>query len=143
MVRIGKIVTFNGSRETINDKLLKGIIFLGLTGINWTFVNNNTINIYGEQVDLSALRDLVVAKGFEFTLGGNAPPEPIGEIEPPQTPDEIQAELELKQSAQFVLERDFINKFWDAVETVYNNNKTTAEPFRRFTDLKAFRQRFI
>ena len=142
MARIGKVVTFNGSRETINDKLLKGITFLGLTGINWNFVNNNTINIYGEQVDLVSLRDLVISKGFTFTLGGNAPAETVGIIDQVSTPDEIQADIELRLAANFVINRDFIDKFWDAVEVVYNNNKTTGEPFRIFTDLKAFRQRF-
>ena len=142
MARIGRNVTFDGSRESITDKLTKGITFLGLLDINFGFVDDNTINIYGEADDLTALRDLVVEKGFTFTINGAAPTEPTGDTEPGPTQDELDAQ-------QFF--RDAFNAEMAAMETAilaaikvrYDLANTTAIAFEDVpkSDIKHLRQR--
>jgi len=143
MARVGKIVTFTGSRETISNVIVQGIQDLSLTsGINFGFVNDTTMNIYGEQTELQSLKTYAegLEGNFTFTIGGNAPAEPVSTPDTPPTADEITAEAELKTAFNTVMQakRD---AFWTDIETEYNIIKTTAEPFRRYTDLKHLRQK--
>lgn len=140
MVRIGKTVEFTGSRENIAKVLVKGLEKLGLSGVNFSFVNDTTMNIYGEGADLTTLRTEAIDRGYTFTIIGNAPAEPTGEIEPQPTADEIQALVELKQAFNKVIE-DERTRIWNLIEAEYNRTKTTSEPFRRFTDFKHLRQK--
>jgi len=90
MARIGKIVTFDGSRETISDALVRGITALNLTsGINWSFVNNTTMNIYGDSAELTQLKTAANNKGYTFDIIGDAPAEPIDTPLPTPTQDEL------------------------------------------------------
>jgi len=139
MVRIGREVDFDGSRNTLNDALIKGIVKLGLTGINWSFVDDDTLNIYGEDVDLTTLKVEANARGFVFDVIGPAPAEPIPDPGTPPTPDEITALAEMRTAFNTVIQAR-IDEFWTDVETEYDLIKTTAELFRRFTDIKHLRQ---
>ncbi len=142
MARVGKIVTFIGSRETISDVIIQGMQVNNITDVNWSFVDDNIMHIYGELADLQTLK--AYAEGldgnFEFTIGGNAPAEATPVQVTPPTADEITAAEELRTAFNNVMQtkRD---AFWTEIETEYNNIKTTAESFRRHTDLKHLRQR--
>ena len=140
MARIGKNVTFDGSRETIADVLVQGIAKLALTDINFSFIDNNTINIYGEQADLTTLKTHANNKGYTFTINGDAPAESIPPVETPPTVDEVQANLEMRTAFNTVMQ-NLIDAIWTDVEVEYNVIKTTAEPFQRITDIKHLRQK--
>lgn len=99
MVRIGKQVTFTGSREKITDKILFAIDKQPPTEpINWSFINDNMMNIYGDNQDLNALKTFLESKGFSFTVGPNAPAEPTDPGEPAPTQDELDAIEFFKQA---------------------------------------------
>lgn len=140
MARIGKTVQFDGSRENISNAIVKGITDLTLTGINWSFIDNSNLNIYGEDVDLTALKIEVNNAGFSFTVLGDAPAEAVPDAETPPTADEITARAELKTAFDTVMQNER-DSLWTAVETEYNIIKTTAELFKRFTDFKHLRQK--
>ena len=142
MARIGKIVNFTGSRETISDVILECMQENTITNVNWSFVDDTTMHIYGEQTDLQTLKTCAEGKpgNFTFTISGNAPAEPVDTPETPETPDEITARAELKTAFNTVMQNKR-DAFWVDIETEYNLIKTTAEPFRRYTDLKHLRQR--
>jgi len=140
MARIGKTVQFNGSRETISNTLVQGITKLGLTGINFGFVNDNTMNIYGEAQDLNKLKTEANARGFEFTILGNAPAEPVSSPSTPTPVDEITAQAELRTAFNTIMQEE-TDALWTRIETEYNNIRTTSEPFFKYTDFKHLRQR--
>ena len=91
MARIGKIVDFNGSKETITDTIIAGMQENTITDVNWSFTSNTQMHIYGEQADLTTLKAYANSKGLDFTIGGDAPAEPVPDVETPPTADEIAA----------------------------------------------------
>ena len=140
MARIGKTVQFNGSRENISNLVTEGIKKLGLGGVNISFIDDTTFNIYGELADLQTLKTEANARGFEFTILGNAPAEPVSPPEPQPTPDQIKAAVELKTAFDTIMQEE-TDALWTRIETEYNNIRTTAEPFFKYTDFKHLRQR--
>ncbi len=140
MARIGKIVTFDGSKETISDVIIAGMALNTITDVNWSFPDKNTMHIYGEQADLSTLK--AYANGldapFIFDIGGDAPAEAVPTPDPTPTPDEITANAELKASYERVKEAER-QRLHDLVETDYMATRTTNEPYRKTTDWKHLR----
>lgn len=128
MARIGKIVTFNGSRQTISNELVRGITKLNLTsGINFSFVNDNTMHIYGDQAELVQLKNAAEARGFIFTLGGNAPAEPVS---PPDDPTPSGMPLDnakWRQATNKIREEDRL-AILSRVNAEYDNLGGTREP---------------
>lgn len=85
MVRIGRIVTFNGSRQTLSDKIQDAIALVTpVSPINYSFTDDTTMIIYGDSTDLTALKTFLENKGFEFVVNGAAPTEPVPDA--PETP---------------------------------------------------------
>jgi len=128
MVRIGKTVTFDGSRETISNALVDGITKLAIVGVNWSFVDNNTMNIYGEQADLTTLKTHANNKGFSFDITGDAPAEPVSTPETPLTQDEIDARAFMK-TAFANMKASEKTRLLAILETEYNLINTTPIAF--------------
>lgn len=128
MARIGKIVDFTGSRETITDTIIEGMTENAITGVNWSFTSNTQMHIYGEQTDLTTLKTFANNKGLDFTIGGDAPAESSGPADPPLTQDEIDAIGFFKQAFNAEMQ-SLEDSILSSIETRYNALNTTPITF--------------
>ena len=140
MARIGKIVTFDGSKETITQVILNGMAENTITDINWSFADNNTLHIYGEQADLTTLKAYAnnLDAPFTFDIIGDAPAEPLPDTTPPPTQDEIDA-LAFFKTAFVTAMTNERQRLIDLIEVEYDLINTTPIPFAMRTDIKWFR----
>ena len=80
MARIGKDVTFDGSRNTIADLFVKWLPTRPEFGVqespNLSFLSDNQLRIYGWNTDLADLKVRANNKNFTFNIDGDAPTEP-------------------------------------------------------------------
>jgi hypothetical protein len=112
MARIGKIVDFNGSKETIS----------------WSFTSNTQMHIYGEQADLTILKAYANSKGLDFTIGGDAPAEAVPDVETPPTQAELDARDFLK-TAFGEMKTEEINRLMTIWQTKYDAINTSGIAF--------------
>jgi len=140
MARIGKTVDISEtSPDTVSDCILAGMLENGIIDVNWSYnKTNKTINIYGEDVDLTTLKIFANNKGLTFTVLGDAPAEPVPDVEPTPTQDEIDAVAFLKTAFKNmkVNERQRLIDLW---EIEYDAINTTPIVFNANTDLKWLR----
>lgn len=144
MARIGKDVTFDGSRKTIVDLFIKWLPLRPEVGVqdapNLTFLNDNQLRIYGWNTDLADLKTRANNRGFTFNIDGDAPAEPIETPEPPPTQDEIDARNFAKIAFDNMKENEKarLMAIW---ETEYDNINTTPITFENVPkqDLKWLR----
>jgi len=92
------------------------------------------------QAILNTYRTDLTNAGFQPTVISSIPDPPVNPPLPPPTPDEIAARAERVTAFNTVMVA-LTDQFWVSVETAYDLIKTTAEPFRRDTDIKRYRQR--
>lgn len=143
MVRIGKDVTFDGSRDNLTNKILLAISKSPpITPINWSYLSDDTIRIYGDSADLTALKTFLEGKGFTFTIGPNAPTEPEAEVIPSPTQDELDSQQFFKDAfnAEFASMEAAILA---AIKVRYDLANTTPIAFEDVPkgDIKHLRQR--
>jgi len=143
MVRIGRIVDFTGNREVLTEKILLAISKqTPIEPINWSFVDDNTMHIYGDSADLTDLKTFLEGKGFTFTINGAAPAEPTPDPEDPPTQDELDALQFFKDAfnAEFASMETTILA---AIKVRYDLANTTPIAFEDVpkTDIKHLRQR--
>ena len=147
MPRIGKDVTFDGNKENIQSLFIKWLPTRPEAGVqdppNITFLSNVQLRIYGWDTDLTDLKQTANNKGFIFNIDGDAPAEPVPEVETPPTQDEIDAYGFFKQAFNDEME-SMENAILANIETRYNTLKgANPIPFSDVgkTDIKHLRQR--
>ena len=140
MARIGKTVNFTGNRENIGKVLVDGITELSLTsGINWSYIDDDTMNIYGEQTELASLKTYAESKGLDFEILGDAPAEAVSIPDPEPTQDEIDA-LAFFKTAFVTAMTNEKQRLIDLIEVEYDLIKgANPIPFTMRTDIKWFR----
>ncbi len=140
MARIGKTVDIsNTAIETVSDCIVEGMQENGIVNVNWNYnKTNKTINIYGEDVDLTTLKIFANSKGLVFDVIGDAPAESVPDVEPPPTQDEIDA-LAFFKTAFVTAMTNERQRIIDLIETEYDLINTTPIAFTMRTDIKWFR----
>lgn len=128
MARIGKIVTFESNREYISDLLILGMQKLAIISVNWNFVNDNTMNIYGEQADLTTLKNHANSKGIGFDIIGDAPAEPVVVPDPAPTQEELDSIAFMKTALQNMKQSEK-DRLLTILQTEYDAINTTSITF--------------
>jgi len=151
MVRIGRIATIEVNFEIFVNKYIAWLptrpaitepepkIFKQPESTG----NISVIHIYGENNDLAAIRDQLIARSINFTDDGAAPAEPVDPpADPPPTQDEIDSQAFFVQAFNAEFEA-MISAIFSNIETRYNAINTTPIAFADVPkpDIKHLRQR--
>ncbi len=140
MARIGKTVDISEtSFETVTNCILVGMEENGITGVNWGYnKTNKTIDIYGEDVDLTTLKIFANSKGLIFDVLSDAPAEPVDIPDTPPTQDEIDAAAFLETSF-LTMKADERQRLIDLWKIAFDAINTTPITFNSNKDLKWLR----